>query len=174
MSKAMNAALIDGLHSELQSHDSCVLVGTARMTVQEITAFRKRMREHQVRMRVVKNALAEKAFDRMEWNGLGKVIDGPAAVLFGTDGAIAISKVIVEEKKTAKDKLVIHVGWNEGEALDSAGIEALSKVPGRHELLGMTLAALFGPVSDMARNMDGLFTEMQGLIEALAEKNKED
>jgi len=169
----MNAALIDGLHRELNAFDSCVIVGTAKMTVAEVSAFRKRLREQQVRMRVVKNTLATKAFERMDWNGLDKIMVGPAAVLFGSEGAIAISKVIVEEKKTAKDKLVVHGGFNEGEVLDSNGIDALSKVPGRQELLAMTLAAMFGSVSDMARNMDGLFSEMHGLIEALAEKKGE-
>lgn len=172
MSKAMNAALIDGLHEELKDHESCVIIDTSRMTVAEVTAFRNRMRGHQFRMRVVKNTFALKAFERLDWQGLDGVMRGPAALLFGGEGAIAIAKVVVEEKKTAKDKLGIHGAWNEGEALDATGVETLSRVPGRKELLAMTLAGMFGPVSDMARSMDGLFLEFQGLIEALAEKNQ--
>ena len=42
--------------------------------------------------------------------------------------------------------------------------------PTRSELLSMILGAFFGPVSELQRSMNGLLSEMRGLIEALAEK----
>ena len=173
MSKAVNAALIDGLARELDGVDSCVLIGTGAMTVAEVSALRNALRERSFRMRVVKNRLARRAFEAVSMHGLGEKLDGPSAVVYGGEGAIAISKVLVEEKKKAKDKLLIHGGYDEGEVLDAAGIEALSKVPGRQELLGMILSASFGPVSEMARNLDGLLSEMHGLLEALERQRSE-
>jgi large subunit ribosomal protein L10 len=173
MSKAVNAALIDGLTRELTGVDSCVVIGTAAMTVAEVSSLRNKLRAHQFRMRVVKNTIARRAFAQVDLNGLGDVLSGPSAVVYGGEGAIAISKLIVEEKKKAKDKLLIHGAFNEGEVMDGAGVDALSKVPGRHELLAMCMGGFFGPVSDMARNLGGLFTEMEGLIEALVKKKEE-
>jgi large subunit ribosomal protein L10 len=170
MAKAVNAGLIDTLDRDLKGADSCVLVGFTGMTVQETVTLRTKLREKNFRMRVVKNTIASLAFDKLSMKGLGKRLSGPSAVVFGGEGAIAISKLLVAELRTNK-KLKIHGGFAEGEVLDAKGIDALSKVPSRPELLAMTLGAFFGPVSELARSMDGLFTEIHGLIEAL-EKTK--
>ncbi len=172
MSKAINAALIEGLEAEIKAVDSCVLIGTVGMNVAEVSALRGKLRGHAFRMRVVKNALARRSFDRHGWRDLGDRLSGPSAVVFGGEGAIAIAKVLVDEKRTHKAKLLIHGAWCEGEVLDQAGVEALSKVPGRKELLGMCLAGLFGPVSGMAGNLEGLLQEMQGLVEALGKQRE--
>jgi len=172
MSKSVNAAIIDGLRKELAEVDSCVVIGTVAMTVAEVTELRTRLRAQNVRMRVVKNTLASKSFDDCGFAGLGKVLTGPSAVVFGGEGAGAIARLLLEEKKKAKEKLVIHGAYAEGEVLDNAGVVALSKAPGRKELLAMALAGFFGPVSGMSQNLDGLLTETHGLIEALV-KQKE-
>jgi large subunit ribosomal protein L10 len=170
MAKAVNIGLTESLERDLKDADSCVLLGFEGLTVQETVSLRSKLRAHNLRMRVVKNTIAGLTFDRSGMKGLGARLSGPSAVVFGGEGAIAISKVLMAEARTNK-KIRIHGGFAEGEVLDDKGIDALSKVPGRHELLGMILASMFGPVSDLARGMDGLFAEMHGLIEAL-EKTK--
>jgi large subunit ribosomal protein L10 len=171
MSKSVNAALIDGLSRDLEGVDSCVLIAQAGMSVAEVTELRAKLRSQTFRMRVVKNSLARRSFDRCGFKGLGDLLTGPSAVVFGGEGVIPIAKVLVEERRKAKEKLRILGGYCDGEVVDAAGVEALSKAPSRKELMAMTLAAMFGPVSEMARNLDGLLSEMQGLIEALAKKN---
>ena len=171
MSKSLNAALIDELSNELEDVDSCVVVGASAMTVAEVSGFRTKLRGHDFRMRVVRNSLAKLAFERVGLAGLDAVLDGPSAVIHGGEGCLAISKIVAEEKRTAKDKLQIHGGFNEGEVVDAQGIDALSKVPGRKELLAMCMSGFFGPVSNMAQNLDNLFTEMHGLLDALVESN---
>lgn len=169
MSKAVNAAMIDALASELGGHDSCVLIGCEALTVEESTKLRKKLRESSFRMRVVKNTLAVVAFEKAGMKGLGARLAGPSAVVFGGEGAGGIAKLVVSEVKTNK-KLKIHGGFAEGEVLDPSGIDALSKAPSRPELLSMTLSALSGPLSDMSRNLEGLLSETHGLIEALEKK----
>lgn len=171
MSKAVNAAMIDALASELGKHDSCVLIGCEALTVDESTKLRKKLRESSFRMRVVKNTLAVVAFDKAGMKGLGSRLAGPSAVVFGGEGAGSIAKLVVAETKTNK-KLTIRGGYSEGEVLDPAGVDALSKAPSRQELLSMTLSAFSGPLTDMQRNLDGLLSETHGLIEAI-EKQKE-
>ncbi len=171
MSKSMNAAIVEAVFGDLEGCDSCVLIGCEGWTSSETVTVRAKLREKGFRMRVVKNTLAGVAFDRRNMKGLGGRLSGPSAVVFGGEGAIAIAKHLVEEAKTNK-KLKIHGGYSEGEVLDGAGITALSKVPGRVELLGMTLSGMFGAVSGMSANLDGPLTEMHGLLEALV-KQKE-
>lgn len=167
MSRAVNEALINGISSELADIDSCVVIGPRGLTVQEVDGLRTRLRDKNVRMRVVKNSLACRAFESTQFKGLGRVLDGPSAILFGGEGAIAISKLIVAEAIAAKDKILIHGGFSEGELLDAEGIDTLAKAPTRDEALSMVMGNFFGPVNELARSMDNLLTEVHGLIEAL-------
>ena len=57
-----------------------------------------------------------------------------------------------------------------GEVIDEDGVEVLSKTPGRKELQAMVMQGFFGPVSDFAKSMDDLLTEVHGLVEALHSK----
>jgi large subunit ribosomal protein L10 len=171
MAKSVNTGLLDTLSRDLKDCDSCVLIGFTGMTVLETVALRSRLRAQNFSMRVVKNTVAGVAFDKGQMKGLGARLSGPSAVVYGGDGAVAISKLVVAEVAKNK-KLKIHGGYAEGEVLDAKGIDTLSKVPSRPELLAMTLGAFFGPVSELSRSIEGLFQEMSGLIEAL-EKTKQ-
>lgn len=171
MAKIVNASLIDTLSRDLKDADSCVLVGLSGLTVAETVSLRTKLRAQNFRMRVVKNTVASLAFEKGRMKGLGARLSGPSAVIYGGDGALAISKLIVAEARANAKKLKIHGGYAEGEVLDAKGVDTLSKTPGKQELLGMILASFFGPVSELSRGMEGLFTEISGLIEAL-EKTK--
>jgi len=170
MPRIVNTGLIGTLESDLKDCDSCVLVGFTGMTVAETVSLRAKLRAQNFRMRVVKNTVASVAFDKGRMKGLGARLSGPSAVIFGGESVIAISKLVTAEVQTNK-KLKIHGGYADGEVLDAKGIDTLSKVPSKPELLSMTLSAFFGPVSELSRSMEGLFTEVSGLIEAL-EKTK--
>ena len=116
--------------------------------------------------------LAAIAFEKVGLKGLEAVLDGPAAMAFGGEGAIAISKLVVGHAKDVKN-LEILGGILDGEVLDGEGIERISKLPGRKELQAMVLAGFFGPVSEFHASMGNLLTEVHGLIEAL-ENDKSD
>ncbi|MSR74516.1 MAG: 50S ribosomal protein L10 [Planctomycetes bacterium] len=172
MSKLVNNSIIDGFDAEFGTLTSCVLVGTVGLNVAQTTALRSKLRGKNMRMRMVKNSLASVSFKRRGLEPIGGMLSGPSAIVFGGEGANEVAKVLLEAKVALKNKLVLHGGWSEGEFLNSAEVEALSKAPGRTELLSMMLGAIGGPLTGMAAQFNGLFNEMHGLIEAL-EKSKE-
>ena len=158
---------------EFKDLDSCVLIGPRGLSVKEVHGLRSRLREKAVKMRVVKNSLAKLALEQTELKGVSALLDGPSAVLYGGEGAIAISKLVVAEVRKAKNKILIHGGYSEGEILDAEGILVLSTTPSREEALSMVMSNFFGPVSDLSGAMNGLLQEVQGLIEALETKRTE-
>ena len=100
---------------------------------------------------------------------LGSVLDGPSAIAVGGEGAIAISKIVMEQKKTMKTLRVLG-GIMDGTVIDEDGVKVLSNTPGRKELQAMAMQGFFGPVSDFAKSMDDLLTEVHGLVEAFHDK----
>lgn len=169
MSKVMKAAIVDFLAGELEDADSAIVVGAGKLTVEEAQNLRNLFREEDIRFFFVKNRLARVALDRVGMGDLGSVLDGPSAIAVGGEGAIAISKIVMEQKKTMKTLQVLG-GIMDGEVIDEDGVKVLSNTPGRKELQAMVMQGFFGPVSDFAKSMDDLFTEMHGLVEALHSK----
>ena len=169
MSKVMKAAIVDYLAGEFEDADSAIVVGAGKLTVEEAQNLRNLFREEDIRLFFVKNRLARVALDRVGMGDLGGVLDGPSAIAVGGEGALAISKIVVEQKKTMKNLKVLG-GLMDGDVIDEAGVTPLSLTPGRKELQAMALQGLFGPVSDFAKSMDDLLTEVHGLVEALHDK----
>lgn len=166
MSKAMKQAIVDQMVRAFEKHDSAVFLSTGKMTVADTETLRARLRQEKIRLLFVKNSLASVAFEKVGFKGAGGALKGPAAVAVGSEGAASISKIVVDEAKKKKN-LEIVGAYFEGQVLDKAGVEALSKLPGKKELQAMILSAFFGPVSDFSRSLDGLLTEVHGLIEAI-------
>ncbi len=171
MSKAMKTAIIQQVTETLDGHESVVFVNPGRMTVHETEHLRSRFRSEGVQFLHLRNRLAFVALEKVGMSGVEAVVSGPAGVAFGGEGAIAISKIVVEEAKTIKNLEVLGA-FMDGEVLDKDGVTQLSKMPGRKELQAMVLQGFFGPVSDFASSMDNLLSEVHGLVDALAEKGE--
>lgn len=169
MSKAMKDAIVKQITETLEGHESAVFVNPGRMTVHETEHLRSRFRSEGVGFLHMRNRLAFVALDKVGMPGVDSVVSGPAGIAFGGEGAIAISKIVMEEAKNIENLEVLG-GFMDGEVLDKDGVVQLSKMPGKKELQAMVLQGFFGPVSDFATSMDNLLTEVHGLIDALAEK----
>jgi large subunit ribosomal protein L10 len=169
MSKVMKAAIVDYLAGEFEDADSAIVVGAGKLTVEEAQNLRNLFREEDIRFVFVKNRLARVALDRVGMGDLGSVLDGPSAIAVGGEGAIAISKIVMEQKKTMKTLRVLG-GIMDGTVIDEDGVKVLSNTPGRKELQAMAMQGFFGPVSDFAKSMDDLLTEVHGLVEAFHDK----
>lgn len=169
MSKAMKQAIVDQVSRSLEGHDAAIAFSAGSLTVAETEDLRNKLREEGFQCLFLRNRLAAIAFRNAGLDGLESVVSGPAAIAFGGEGAIAIAKLLTKEAK-ALDNLEILGGIMEGEVLDAAAVDKISKLPGKKELQAMVLQGFFGPVSGMAKNMDDLLTEVHGLIAALEEK----
>ncbi len=170
MSKVIKQAILDELERDLQGVESCIVVGFEGLKPGDATTVRKNLRSRNMRMRVVKNSLAVRAFEASGKAGFGAALSGQSAVIFAKDeDAIAVAKAVVAEKASVK-ALVFRGAWLDGRVLDAREAEGLSRFPGRSELLAMVLAGAIGPLTEMNGLLNGLLTETEGLIAALAEK----
>ena len=166
MSRPMKEAIVDLVQQKLEGQDSAILVNSSRLTVAQNEILRTTLRSEGVRLLHLRNRVAGLALGKIGFEGLGTILKGPVAMAFGGEGALAISKIVVEQARKLKT-LEIVGGYIDGAVIDKDGVELLSKMPGKKELLAMVLQGFFGPVSEFCGSMNNLFTEMHGLIEAL-------
>lgn len=142
--------IVEEISESIKDAQSVVLVDHRGLTVAQDTELRRQLREAGVTYKVYKNTMMNFAFKGTEFEGLAPYLEGPSAIAISKDDATAPARILCKFAKTA-DKLEIKGGVVEGTVYDRKGIEAISAVPSREELLGKLLGSIQSPITNLAR-----------------------
>lgn len=138
------------------------------LTVAEKADLTRRLREANAEYHVVKNTLFRLAYaERGE--DPGALLEGPTAVVFALEDPVAPAKVItdfIREKKKATVKGAVV----DGRVFDPAGVEALSKLPPKPQLLGQVAGTIQSPLSSFAYCLNGVLGNLARCLSALQEQ----
>jgi len=147
---------------------SVVMAAYSGMTVAEMTELRAKLREKGATIRVVKNRLAKIALKGKPYEAAAEKFTGPVAIAWAED-MISAPKVAVEY---AKDSDVFEVlgGFMGDEIFDTAGIETLSKLPSREELISMAAQLLLAPATSISSALMSPARNLSGAIATIEEK----
>ena len=145
--------IVEEISEVVKGAQGVVLADYRGLTVEQDTNLRKQLREAGVTYKVYKNTMMNFAFKGTEFEGLAPYLEGPSAIAVSTDDATAPARILAEFAKTAP-ALELKAGVVEGTVYDAAGINEISKVPGREVLLSRLLGSLQSPVANFARVID--------------------
>ena len=147
--------IVEEIAASIKDAQSVVLVDYRGLTVEQDTELRKQLREANITYKVYKNTMMNFAFKGTDCEALAPYLEGPSAVAISTEDATAPARILCKFAKTA-DKLEVKGGIVEGIAYDAAGIENVSKIPSREELLSKLLGSIQSPITNFARVMNQL------------------
>ena len=162
--------IVQAIADDIKDAQSVVLVDYRGLTVAQDTELRKHLREAGVIYKVCNNTMMKRAFEGTEFAGLEEYLEGPSALVVSKDDATAPARIICKFAKTA-EALEVKAGVVEGNVYDAAGINELSKVPSREELLSKLLGSLQSPITNLARVLNQIAEQGgAGACEAAAEE----
>lgn len=172
MSKAIKDMIITALRDRVGENRDMLVVDSSKMDAFSQNKMRLKLQEQGITMLGVKNALARKALNDAGVSSLDPYLKGPSSLVFGSSDMVALTKIMA---KWAKDqpKLELKGGSLDGQSLDSAGVQALSKSPGREELLGRVLMLIRSPGGKVAGALLGAGGKVAGQIKSIADKEGE-
>ena len=142
--------VVNEIKELLTDAQSAVLVSYRGITVEQDTAMRKELREADVEYKVYKNTMIRFAIQGTEFEALADDLKGPTAIAVSKTDATAPARILAKYAKTVPT-LELVAGVVEDTYYDKAGIEALSQVPSREELLGKLLGSIQSPIANFAR-----------------------
>ena len=145
----------DEIKEKLERAQSAVVIDYIGITVAQADAMRKKLREANVDYTVYKNTLVKRAIEGTQYADLAQVLDGPSALAFGYEDAVAPAKVLAGIMKEYK-KMEFKAGVVEGTYFDAAGVQAVAAVPGREELIAKFLGSIQSPVSKLVRTFQAV------------------
>ena len=148
---------------------SAVLVDYQGINVAQSTDLRRESRENGVEFIVAKNTLTKRAADEAGIEGLDEFLVGPTALAFSED-PVASAKLMA---KFADDveTFVLKGGLLEGgRVLDEAEVVALSKLPGREQLLAQLIGAIQFPLAGLVNVLNAPLRNLAVVMAQVAEQ----
>ncbi len=146
------------------------------MTVAQLSSLRREIRASGGKARVVKNTLARrgarealKGRSDAEVDRFLEVLKGPTLIIYSFSDPVAPTKIIA---KAAKDIEAFSVkgAFLDGQFLDDRGVEELSKMPGREEVLAQLLRLMNTPATNLVRLLAAPGTQVVRVVDAYREK----
>lgn len=168
MSKAVKTLITSELKERYSGVDSACVVDLAGMNVQEQEQLRKRLREKSARLEVVKNSLAQRAFQGSPLEPLGDALEGPCALVVASDSLIEAAKVLVEAAREFAN-LTLKQAIVEGDP-DLLTVQDLSKMSSRTELVGEVAILITSPLRNVAGCLGSPASKVAGCLKAMIEK----
>lgn len=147
--------IVEEIKEKYNKSKSVIFINYKGINVEQDTKLRKSFRENNVEYKIYKNRLIKIALDELGiTNYDAKNLDGTTSVAFGADEVAAASVLF----KAIKDFKILEAkfGIINGEVVDSAQVEALSKIPSKEILIAQLLGMLNAPVAALARVLDAV------------------
>lgn len=171
MNKQEKMALVEELKKDLSSTAAVLALNFQGLKMEEITEVRSRIKKSGGDFRVIKNHLIKIAVDQVGLKEIDAFLKGPTALGWHHKEVVALCKVVAECAKKY-EALKFKGGIAEGKLLDEAGLLAISRLPGRQEMLAQLAGGLAANPRKMLGLMKALPTKMAGLLNALKDKKQ--
>ena len=157
MSKYVKDLLSQDISSRLEGVSDCVLANVIGLDANSSGALRKRLREKDICLLVVKNSLARRATEGTALEPAFEGVSGTNAVLWGAEDFVSLVKEVEELNKDdeAFEEFETRGGVMDGEQLTPERVAEISKWPSRAEQLSMLVGQLLGPGSRLAAQLTG-------------------
>ena len=116
MSKAVKEMMTQELTSFFEDMGDCLVVNYQGLPVPETDEVRAELRQAGLKMKMVNNAMAGRALERVGLADVSKLLDGPSAFLVGGDGPVEAAKAFTDLMKK-RPALQLRGAWVEGALL---------------------------------------------------------
>ena len=140
---------------------SAVLVDYRGLNVAEVTELRNQLRKAGVEYAVLKNTMINLAVKDMGLDEIEKHLEGPTAVAFGYEDAVAPAKILTEFAKKSK-KMTVKCGVCDGAFIDEAGVNALASTPSREVLIARIMGSMMSSVSKFVYCVEAIRKKQAG------------
>ena len=168
MSKYVKGMLIDAVADRLGDATDLLVVDVSTVDAVTCNTWRLALADKDIHALTVKNSLARRALERKGVSGLDPVLEGPSTLVYGGEDIVALSKEITKWAKEI-DKLSIKGGTVDGQTLDEAGVQTLSKSPSREELLSIISGQILSPGANLVAALLGPGAALASQIKQIAD-----
>jgi large subunit ribosomal protein L10 len=167
MSKTVKSMIIRDYKERIKDTTDATLISIRGVKSNDANKIRGTLRKKNIRVTVVQNALARKAFEGTGLANLGPLMKGSSALAYGGNSVVEVAREIVkllEEFPTLELKGAVL----DGQVFEGAkGLKELSKYPTREEGLSQIVTLVLSPARNLMAQIKGPGSGVAGLIRAI-------
>jgi large subunit ribosomal protein L10 len=171
LKRAEKENVVQALNEKFSKAQAVVLTDYRGLDTAAMNELRVRLREAAVEYQVVKNTLMSRASEGTDMALLSEHFVGPSAIAVSYDDPVAPAKVLT---KFGKDypALELKAGVLGGKAVNVEGLQALSKLPSREELLSQLLSVFNGPARSFVSVLSAVPRGFLNVLNAVKEQKE--
>jgi large subunit ribosomal protein L10 len=153
------------LQERLAKATSAVVTEYRGLTVAELTALRRELREVAGEYRVAKNTLIGIAIEGSPYLSLKGLLTGQNGLVIGYGDAIGLARVVTRYARE-HDKFTIKGGVTDGQFLAAPRVEALALLPSREALRAQLLGTLSRPAAQLVSVLSAPAAQLARVLDA--------
>ena len=169
MSRHVKEMVISEIQSRIGDVKDFIVVDCSKIDAITANRWRLGLRKSNISALTVKNSVAANALKKKGVQGLDTVLAGPSTLIWGADDIVALSKAVAGYAKEMP-KFEIKGGTVEGQTLNAAAVDSLSKSAGRLETIGQIASLLLAPGGQLAGCLQSRGGKLAGQLKTLSEK----
>ena len=120
-----------------------------RLSVADLQAIRRSLRERDISYRIVKNRLANIAAQEAGVGELGPLLEGPSGIALGAGDEAQMAKAFLDAIRPYRT-VAVRGGVIGRRRIDAEGVTRLATLPPREVLLGQLAGGIASPLTAMA------------------------
>ncbi|MCC7192769.1 MAG: 50S ribosomal protein L10 [Phycisphaeraceae bacterium] len=149
--------------------EGAVLIDIRGITSNDNNKLRAGLQQKKVRVTVVKNNLARRAFDGTKMASISDMLDGPSALVYGGDSVVTVAREVLAQIKTMEN-IQVKGALMDGIIFKGKEVEALSKYPTRSEAQAQVIQVFLGPAAQAIGAIVSAGNTIASLIKAVEDK----
>lgn len=169
MRRSEKEQVVASLQEAVEAAESLIMTTYRGLSVKDLTALRRQVREAGGRMQVVKKTLLLRALEGRGEEGISQHMEGPVALTFVSGDPMPVLKSMREFSR-AHDELEFRGGWFESSIVSGPQLLEIASLPPREELLAKLLFAMKAPLSGLVATLQAVPRDLALTLQALSEK----
>lgn len=172
MSKPVKNLIVESYKKRFEGVTGAVVIDIRGITSNDNNRFRTNLAQKQIKVTVVKNSLARRAFDGTELTPLGDLLEGSSAMVYPVDEEVSVVSVARELIGMVKEMpaLSFKGALMDGIAFGPDEIEALSKYPTREEAQAKVVQLLLSPGKNLAASIVSPGSKIASILKTIQDK----
>jgi large subunit ribosomal protein L10 len=170
MSKPVKEMIVRDYQQRFEDVENALVIDIRGIPANDNNELRMALQQKDIRVTVVKNSLARKAFEGTTLEPLGPALDGPSAIAYGAESVVNVARELVEWAKKVK-KLDLKGAVLDGTYFDGVdGVKRLSDFPTREEAQARVVQLVLAPAGNVVGAATSAGAKLLGIVKEIEER----
>lgn len=170
MSKPVKEMIIREYTSRIEGASEAMLIGIRGVKAIPTSKLRRGLAGKKIKITVMSNALARKAFTGTPLEPLSKFLKGSSALAYGGQSIVEVAREVVKLIEKMPE-VELKAAILDGQVFEGkAGVTELSKFPTKDEAIAQVITLVVSPAKKLLAQVQGPGSTVAGIIKSIETK----